>query len=236
MWREMRSSPSSRAGGRGAHSVSSSVELLRGERGGACNDGHHLADWVQEEVALGAAAQVELVAHDALLRVPDGRLPRPVRHPLSQHLMHEPHEDLSFRCSMLLHATTRSRSLYLAKAIRVDVPQLQEVLHRVDVVGGELPVEHAVLADLLQPPYLVAQSWWMMLLVCCRYTVHQFVPCTSSSEVDEDSELTFSSVILNLERLRHGFSNPWSGVAPGHSSCTDLELATLRPARIISEA
>lgn len=56
-------------------------------------------------------------------------------------------------------------SSYAAKAMRVDGQQLQEVLDRVDVNSRQLFVERSVLPNPLQSPYLIAESWWVMLLV-----------------------------------------------------------------------
>lgn len=118
-----------------------------------------------------------LVAHDAGLRVIGGHLPRPICHPLSQYLTHKEKADsiaersLATSDASWVHPTTGSSLIYLSEAIRVDRQQHQEVLDRVDFVGRKLAVELTTLADLLEPPYRVVQSWRIMLLVRCTRTV-----------------------------------------------------------------
>lgn len=132
-------------------------------------------------------------------------------------------------------------SSYAAKAMRVDGQQLQEVLDRVDVHSRQLFVERSVLPNPLQSPYLIVESWWVMLLVYWvamvpLVSLHWELNWWCKSSKIKDFVLTFSSVIFDHEGLGDGFSDSWRVVAPGNDSGTDPEVSTPYPTRIVSEA
>lgn len=65
------------------------------------------------------------------------------------------------------HAHLTRTDTYIAQPLRVHYYQPQEILYRHDMGLIEALVESSILANLVQPPHLIMQGRWIVLLVHC---------------------------------------------------------------------
>jgi hypothetical protein len=100
---------------------------------------------------------------------------------------------------------------YGAQLVGLDGEHPEELLDVRDAVERQLTVERALLADLLQPPHVVAEDGRVVLAV------------------------ELAAVVAHDERLGHGLEDPGAVAPTGNHAHADAELAAAHPGRVVRE-
>jgi hypothetical protein len=207
------------------------VQLLHRALDAADLDPHEVEDGVHVDAAVRCGVRVHLVPGDAGLGVIRRRLPHAVGHAFSQYLLliRQPQVKKKTRSNLIRirhdekektppSAAVRAgrgmkEGTYGAQLVGLDGEHPEELLDVRDAVERQLTVERALLADLLQPPHVVAEGGRVVLAV------------------------ELAAVVAHDERLRHGLEDPAAAVAPpaGDHARADAELAAAHPGRVVRE-